>query len=100
MERFISGCLVGYFCKMGDEYIERGRFKLPLSLRVAVPVLSLYLVSFNVVEGAFKGWNCMETIRHQQALTEKYERKIEASERKYVVGGESLDDFVGGLDGN
>jgi len=91
-------CEFELFLKMDDKYVNCGRFKLPLGLRVAVPVLSLYLLSLNVVEGTFKGWNCMETIRKQEVLTRKYEERIEEAERKYVGGG--LDDFVGGRDGN
>ena len=111
IERFIRGVDVVCFCKMGDKYVNRGRFKLPLGLRIALPVASLYLLSLNVVEGTFKGLNCMESIRKQWALTEKYERKIEEAERKYVerilenenkyvIGGENLDVVVGGRDGN
>ena len=98
MERFISGFILGCFCKMGDKYVNRGRFKLPLGLRIAVPVLSLYLLSLNVVEGTFKGLNCMETIRKQEVLTRKYEERIVEAER-YSIEGKSLYDVVGGCDG-
>lgn len=83
------------FC-MERDYVK-GRFKLPLSLRIAVPVLSGFLFSLNVAEGFVEGWN-YESMGKQAELTRKYEEKIESL--KYVVDGKGLDDVVGGRDGN
>ena len=84
--------------KMVNEYIEREPFKLPFGAQIVVAVAYSIFLAYAVLPNWVEGWN-YELMDKQAGLTEKFERKIEGIEGKYVVGGDSLDSVVWGEDG-